>query len=149
MGGPRPERLRIDAEESWAGKPRGALYTSDGASDFPGAWPIYASVTGTGVEGWSCWRLTPAPHRTCVVDSALSWCRFADRWLTTTRRIDWNAVSVEFDAVQVSSSAVLATDCFEFSWRGRLLPAPFWGVETTVWLRWVFTAAEKVEALPH
>lgn len=148
MRPPARERLNLASGQTWAGKPVGALYTSPGSVDFPGAWFIYSVSQSMDLDGSSQWDLTAGNARVCVIDSAISWCRFAFTWIGVSGGIDWTAVSEEYDAVHVTSSAVAATDCFEFEWQGRVIPASFWGAETTVWLRWMFTEVATRGPLP-
>jgi hypothetical protein len=135
---PIASRVKIYLDENWAGKPIGALYTSPCEAATPGAWGTYCVATGVDVEGWAVWALTSRPHRTLRITSALAWCEFAFKRLTTSGNIDWTSVSDEFDAVHITQSAAAAIDCFEFAYRGRTIPATVWGAETTVWLRWMF-----------
>jgi hypothetical protein len=139
---PRAERLVLTGEK-WAGKPQGALFTSTGSADYAGAWSTYALTIGMDTESWSYWALTARQARILNVDSAVEWCTFAYDFMEPSGAVNWADVSTQWDAVHISAAAVAATDCFEFSWRDRTIPAPFWGTETTVWLRWMFTEVRQ------
>lgn len=153
--GPRAERLILTGE-TWAGKPQGALFTSTGSADYAGAWSTYALTIGMDTESWSYWALTARQARILTIDSAVEWCTFAYEFIETSGSVNWVSVSTQWDAVHIGAAAVAATDCFEFSWRDRTIPAPFWGTETTVWLRWMFTevrqwgtASSVDDTVPH
>ena len=144
---PRAERLVLTGE-TWAGKPQGALFTSTGGADFAGAWSTYALTLGMETDSWSYWALTARQARVFNIDSAVAWCTFAYEFMEASGSINWASASVKWDAVHISAAAVAATDCFEFSWRDRTIPAPFWGTETTVWLRWMFTEVRQWGTVP-
>lgn len=139
---PRAERLTLTGA-TWAGKPQGALFTSTGNAHYRGAWSTYALTLGVDTDRWTYWALRTGEARVISVDTAVEWCTFAYEFLNASGAIDWPVVSTKWDAVHISTAAVAATDCFEFSWRGRTIPAPFWGAETTVWLRWLFTEVKQ------
>ena len=144
---PAADRLHVPGS-SWAGKPVGALYTSDATPAFPGMW--FAHLLGDGEHPlpWYAWRLhVGQPVRELVISSAREWCALVARHGTGRGLVDWSAVARSWDAVRVTPRAVLAVDAFAFTHEGRSLVPVHWGVETTVWLRWVFDRVEPV-ALP-
>jgi hypothetical protein len=143
---PDPTRVALGARPPAAGKPGGALYTSAGTVEYPGMWSAYVATHRNGTEGrLRAWKLRPLPHAEYVIDSAEEWCDFAVRHLNGEGRIDWLDVAEHVDAVRVTPRGVLSTEGFEFEYDGTRVPAAYWTVESTVWLRWSFDLATELD----
>ena len=61
---------------------------------------------------------------------------------------DWKAVARHCDGVHVTLRAVGATQGICFRLSDGVVAPPYWDVETTFWLRWVFEHVEFVASSP-
>lgn len=138
--------------ESWAGKPEGALFTSDAGSFDLGMWYVYG-LTKSEFYQPPCraWRLvTDSRARVLNIATAEDWCRTTALFPRPVRgtdhcyEMDWAMIAQGFDAVNLTLRAVAAIDCFGFKFEGINIAPSFWSVQTTVWLRWVFDRHEEV-----
>ena len=60
---------------------------------------------------------------------------------------NWEDIAQGFDAVHLTLPAIAAAQGFCFCTRFGTIPAAFWDVETTFWLRWRFPSARLVETV--
>jgi hypothetical protein len=97
------------------------------------------------------WKLKVERGVTVVeIGDATTWVEF----VCTHARIsdgrifpNWAHIARSVDAVHLTLPAIVATQGFTFCTRYGVIPAAFWDVETTVWLRWCFTDAYLVESV--
>jgi hypothetical protein len=69
----------------------------------------------------------------------------ADRSSRTARvDPDWHALACEWDGVHVSMAGVMTGEDVRFERNGVVTQLRAWEVESTVWLRWVFTSAKSL-----
>ncbi|HEX5851626.1 MAG TPA: hypothetical protein VFY36_00910 [Solirubrobacteraceae bacterium] len=59
---------------------------------------------------------------------------------------DWSDIAQSVDAVHFTLPAIAAAQGFCFRTSLGIIPAAFWDVETTFWLRWCFSHAHGVES---
>ncbi len=60
---------------------------------------------------------------------------------------DWIEITRSCDAVHFTVSAIAAAQGFCFNTALGTIPAAFWDVESTFWLRWCFSGCHSVEAI--
>ena len=58
---------------------------------------------------------------------------------------DWARVADRWDGIHMNVGAIAATQGICFSEGSNLVAPPYWDIESTLWLRWVFGAVELVE----
>ncbi len=145
-GPPRPERFGLASYASWAGKPAAALFTSTGTKRNPGMWAAYmATFRGSANGPLFAWTLGVTPHSEIVIDSAVAWCEFATSHFDRHGLVDWPSVAEQVDAVRVTPRGVAAIEGFEFEYAGQTVPAAYWTVESTAWLRWKFDSVTGLD----
>ncbi len=100
-------------------------------------------------EPWGFWALEVDQNATVLeVASARDWLSVVDAHPVHHRGFvypDWTAIAARWDAVHMTAAAILATQgvCLRLA-DGSPVAAPFWDVESTFWLRWVFAGAERI-----
>lgn len=129
---------------------------------------LYTSTASvTGVSMWSTllgpdglfeyplprytWKLKVDGGATVVeIHDATTWVEF----VCTHARIsdghifpNWTHIARSVDAVHLTLPAIVAAQGFTLYTRNGVIPAAFWDVETTIWLRWCFTDAYLVESV--
>ncbi len=60
---------------------------------------------------------------------------------------DWKQVADDWDGVHMAARAVAATQGICFEAGEQRLAAPYWSVESTLWLRWSFDGVEHVATI--
>lgn len=58
---------------------------------------------------------------------------------------DWVQIAQSIDAIHLTRPVIAAVQEFAFRTRRGVIPAAFWDVDTTFWLRWCFSDARLVE----
>lgn len=143
---PDPARVRAVDGASWAGKPVGALFTSEATECFPGMWRAYLATRRANDDGpLSAWTLRPSRHSEIVISSAQAWCELVVDMLTPADVLDWRGVAERVDAVRITPRGLVCIDGIEFEFAGRRVPPIRWTVESTMWLRWTFDSVAKVK----
>lgn len=150
---PAQGRFRSIGEDppSPTGKPAiGGLFTCPGSARWPGLWHIYVPVKSVFDAPYVAWRLhTPPDARVLELKSAVDYCELVLRFPAKSisgLTVNWNEASTFFDAIAIGPLALAAADCVGFTYRGEEIAASFWGVPTTLWLKWEFvgTVPEKL-----
>lgn len=144
---PSPDGVCLDAKPFGIG-----LYTSTGTFGSFGMWRSYLELHRSSSLvplPWCVWRVSvgQAP-RVLEVSSAAQWVRFVMSSPLQRGELlfpDWHLAASIWDGVHVSLQAVAATEGIRFAASGQVVAAPYWGVESTLWLRWCFGVAELVE----
>jgi len=132
------------------------LFSSTAVFGSFGMWWAYLCLShGSSLFGlpWTIWELQ-VRTRVAVfeVSSAANWVKLLEGYGVEHDGLifpDWNSIAADFDGVHMSAYGVAATQGICFSERGRVTAPPFWDVESTLWLRWVFDkprlAADQVD----
>jgi hypothetical protein len=128
------------------------LYTSTGVFGTFGMWWCFLQLNSESTlfpRPWRIWALEAARDANVLeIATAAQWVDFvsADRLASDGILYpDWNAVAARWDGVHMGAAAVAATQGIRFSSDGHVVAPPYWDVESTFWLRWAFTALERVE----
>jgi len=128
------------------------LFTSTYALGTYGMWWCYLRIH----EGstlfrtpWKAWRLEIDRHaRILEITSASDWVRFVVSVGTECDGLlypDWLLAGRNWDGVHMTAPAVAATQGLQFIARHAdhaITAAPYWDVESTLWLHWVFRDAQ-------
>ncbi|MEW2578553.1 hypothetical protein [Streptomyces syringium] len=61
---------------------------------------------------------------------------------------DWRRVAQDYAGVHMTLRAIVATQGFRFPVEGGLAAAPYWDLESVLWLRWCFSGLRLVEITP-
>jgi hypothetical protein len=128
------------------------LFTSTGDGAGYGMWRRYLEINRGSTLfplPWRTWSLRVAENLTVrEITSAVDWTAFV---LEHPRRQgpllypDWAAAARDYDAVHMTLSAIAATQGLLLATAAGPVAAPYWDVESTLWLRWRFTGATLVE----
>jgi hypothetical protein len=99
-------------------------------------------------EPWSVWHVEPATaSRVLEVSTATQWTELALQHPIEHGPViypDWGTIGERWDGVHLTMTAVIATQGICLS-RGDVVVAPtYWDVESTLWLRWAFTATTLI-----
>jgi hypothetical protein len=133
------------------------LYTSTMLPRAQGMWRIYLDKYGGAPvllpRPWHCWHLRPVSTglRVREIASARDWTAFVSTYATTDGdRLypDWQDAADDYDAVHVAARAIVAIQGFSFPTPAGCTAPAYWDVESTFWLRWVFTGATLLDVVP-
>jgi hypothetical protein len=122
------------------------IYTSTAVGDGRSMWRAFLEI---GTEAslhrrpWAVWdvRLYGDRAKVCEIDSAATWCDLVQAYPIRADGLlypDWRAIATDFDGVHMTLAAILATQGFTFLTSAGPIAAPYWDLETTLWLRWRF-----------
>ncbi|WP_035791898.1 hypothetical protein [Kitasatospora mediocidica] len=155
--GPAPAASRLlDADRGGphppSTKPFGlGLFTSTRTRRGDSMWQMYLDpYRGSDLFPlpWYSWRLTAAEDsRIRELASAADWVGFVEEYARPGDGLlhpDWARVAADHDGVHMTLAAIVATQGFRFQAAGGVTAAPYWDVESTLWLRWVFAAVEEI-----
>jgi hypothetical protein len=132
----------------------GGLFTSTGVLGTYGMWRIYLELNrGSTLHPlpWYTWAVEP--HRHAIVHeitTAAEWVGFV---LSHPRREhellfpNWESVARNYDAVHMTLRAIGATQGLYFPTEQGIVAAPYWDIESTMWLRWCFGSVRLVETV--
>jgi hypothetical protein len=138
----------------------GGAAAANGASTKPFGLGLYTSTVLPGCFGmwwallelnrgstltplpWSAWSVRASPAaRIFEVVSAADWARLVATYALKRDNLlypDWARIAAEWDGVHMTLRAIVATQGIWLRVDEDLAAAPFWDVESTLWLRWVF-----------
>ncbi|MFE0047932.1 hypothetical protein [Streptomyces albireticuli] len=136
------------------------LYTStawrgdDGGGDCGGGgtgmWRMYLDQ-GSSLHPlpWHTWelRVTDPAAEVLEIGDASAWAAFVGRYpLVHDGSVfpDWRAVAREYAGVHMTLRAIAAAQGFGVRVAGGVAAAPYWDVESVLWLRWVFAGVRLV-----
>ncbi len=136
-------------------KPFGVgLFTSTGVLGTHGMWQNYLDLNrGSTLHPlpWHTWVVEPHRHaRVHEITTASEWVEFV---LSHPRREhellfpSWGWVARDHDAVHMTLRAIGATQGLYFPTEQGIVAAPYWDIESTMWLRWCFGSARLVETV--
>lgn len=130
----------------------GGLFTSTGILNTHGMWRMYLDLKrGSTLHPlpWHVWSIDS--YRNLTIHEITSASEWVDFVLCYPKRRDdllypdWRAASEKYDAVHMTLRAICATQGLYFLTTEGIVSAPYWDVETTLWLRWCFNSAQFVE----
>jgi len=130
------------------------LYTCSGTLGPYGMWWTFLQVNRGSTlfpPPWRVWSVDVREDaRVLEITTAADWVDFVATHATTLGDVvypDWTRAAEHWDAVHMTLRAIVATQGIWFPLGRRLAGAPFWDVESTRWLSWVFSDAALVEEL--
>lgn len=134
-------------------KPFGVgLFTSTGVLGTYGMWRIYLDLNQGSTlypRPWYTWAIKP--HRHAVVHELAAASHWVELVLSHPLRNgellfpDWSSVARDYDAVHMTLRAIVATQGLYFPTEKGIVAAPYWDIESTLWLRWCFDSISLVE----
>jgi hypothetical protein len=154
---PEPSRSRFAEPAGAAGsqpsvKPWDAgFYTSTATRRGRSMWRTYLDFFYYGSDlfplPWYTWEVQA---QGCVLDitSAVEWAAFVDAYPQihdSKVYPDWSAAARDVDGVHMTLPGIVATQGISFPIARGLTAPAYWDVETTLWLRWVFTLVQLRE----
>lgn len=155
------DRERFTAPGGDAGPPSTkpfhlGLYTSTARHDGPGMWRIYLDLgSSLHPQPWQTWQLPVTDPAADVLEigGAGDWAAFVGRYpLVHGNDVypDWAKVARDFAGVHMTLRAIVAAQGFRIPVADGLAAAPFWDIESVLWLRWCFATPRLVEVTsPH
>jgi hypothetical protein len=137
-------------------KPSGmGLYTSTQTPAGHSMWRILIESVGSKSilfpRPWSTWTLEPSSKqrpRIVEIGNAKDWVNFICTYAlerNNTIEIDWSRVAKNCDGVHITLPAIVAAQGFRFRTDAGLVRPAFWDVESTFWIKWVFSSPRLVE----
>jgi hypothetical protein len=100
---------------------------------------------------WHVWSVQVREDaRILGITNATEWVRFVlDHPLHRGPLVypDWKLVADSWDGVHLTVRAIAAAQGIWFSVGRQLVAAPYWGVESTFWLRWSFASTNLVQEI--
>ncbi|MEX2981194.1 hypothetical protein [Streptomyces sp. C36] len=104
---------------------------------------------------WQTWQLPVTDPAADVLEigGAGDWAAFVGRYpLVRGNDVypDWAKVARDFPGVHMTLRAIVAAQGFRILVADGLAAAPFWDIESVLWLRWCFDPPRLVEVTsPH
>ncbi|RZS44808.1 hypothetical protein EV193_101687 [Herbihabitans rhizosphaerae] len=149
------EKLVEPAEMVPATKPFGVgLFTSTGVLGTQGMWRIYLDLNRDSTlhpRPWHVWSVVPRPGVVVrEITSATEWVELVESYPVSTGELtypDWSRIAEDVDAVHMTARAVAATQGLYFESRRGIVAPTYWGLESTLWLRWSFSDQSLVEVV--
>ncbi|MBT2385884.1 hypothetical protein [Streptomyces sp. ISL-11] len=130
------------------------LYTSTAQRGGPSMWRMYLDQGSTlHPLPWHTWALqvTDPTAEVVEISSASAWAAFVGRYpLVHDGSVfpDWRKVAEDYAGVHMTLRAIVATQGLRFPVTDGLAAAPYWDVESVLWLRWHFSSPRLVEITP-
>ncbi|MEU7555100.1 hypothetical protein AB0B01_22625 [Streptomyces sp. NPDC044571] len=130
------------------------LYTSTAQPDGPGMWRMYLDLgSSLHPRPWQTWQLPVTAPATDILEvgGAGDWVAFVGRYpLVHGDDVypDWAKAARDFAAVHMTLRAIVAAQGFRIPVADGLAVAPYWDIESVLWLRWSFVTPRLVEVTP-
>jgi hypothetical protein len=130
------------------------LFTSTGVLGTYGMWRIYLDLHAYSTlnpRPWHTWAVEL--HDNVVVHEIASASQWVEFVLSHPRREgellfpDWSSVARQCDGVHMTLRAIAATQGLYFPTEQGIIAAPYWDIESTLWLRWCFRSVRLVETV--
>lgn len=129
----------------------GGLHTCSGALRGFGMWWTLLHINRGSTlfpPPWHVWSVgITEGARVLEIASAMDWVEFVAAHATVRGDFvypDWPRASERWDGVHITLRSIVATQGIWFPLGRRLVAAPYWDVESTLWLRWVVSAASHL-----
>jgi hypothetical protein len=130
------------------------LFTATGVLGTYGMWRMYIDAGWEpSLDGLPRWTWAVEPHDVVVVHEIASASQWVDFVLSHPLRKDgllfpdWHSVARRCDGVHMTLCAIAATQGLYFPTEQGLVAAPYWDVESTLWLRWCFRSVKLVDVV--
>lgn len=131
---------------------KAGLFTSTGVLGTHGMWRVYLDMNqGSSLfpEPWYTWRMKVRNDVTVrEITSAADWVELVESYPATDGErlyLDWKRIAGDYDGVHLTLPAVVTIEGIPFATRNGITAPVFWGVESTLWLRWRFTEQSLCE----
>ncbi|MFF5706604.1 hypothetical protein ACFY7H_29575 [Streptomyces sp. NPDC012794] len=130
------------------------LYTSTARRDGSGMWRIYLDLgSSLHPRPWQTWHLpVTAPAADILeINGAGDWAAFVGRYpLARGDDVypDWAKAARDYAGVHMTLRAIVTVQGFAIPVADGLAAAPFWDIESTLWLRWCFATPSLMEVTP-
>ncbi|MEU1308191.1 hypothetical protein ABZ419_04735 [Streptomyces cinnamoneus] len=129
------------------------LYTSTARRAGPGMWRMYLDLgSSLHPRPWQTWQLPVDPAADILeIGGAAGWAAFVGRYpLVRGNDVypDWTNAARDFAGVHMTLRAVAAAQGFRIPVADGLAAAPFWDIESVLWLRWCFSTPRLAEVTP-
>lgn len=130
------------------------LFTSTGVLGTHGMWRTYLDLNRGSTlypPPWHTWAV--APRRAAAVREIASAAEWVDLVRSHPRREhgllcpDWGSVARHHDAVHMTLRAIVAIQGLHLTSGRGTVAAPYWDVESTLWLRWCFDSVRFIETV--
>ncbi len=156
---PQPSAERFVAAEAALIEPSAkpfdvGMYTCTAVGGGQGMWRAYLDLNRDSTlfpPPWRVWALRAAPDvRVREITSATAWAAFVCHYPRRGGSLlypDWASAARDLDAVHMTLPAIVATQGLCLTIATGLIAAPYWDVESTLWLRWKFTDATLIETV--
>jgi hypothetical protein len=124
------------------------LYTSTGLATTHGMWELYLDTIQSTLfpKPWHIWAIQPdSAVKVREISSAASWAEFVCTYPRRQGSLvypDWQSASGTYEAVHVTLRAVAAMQGIYLRTGDQIIAPSFWGLESTLWLRWCFQPPE-------
>lgn len=150
-----PQELHLTAPGSTATtKPFSTgLFTSTAVPGQHSMWRTYLDLQPGSTLfplPWVTWLLTPRPNvRVAEIRNAADWASLAATYPKPSEQLiypDWQAISRDWDGVHMMLAAIAATQGQFLRVPAGIVAAPYWDVESTLWLRWCFDSVRLAGA---
>lgn len=132
------------------------LYTSTGFLDTWGMWWAFLELNRGSTLfpfPWHVWSLKVREEAKILdISSAADWVTFVLTYPVPRQSLiypDWTRVAERWDGIHVTIRAIAAIQGIRFSVGARFIAAPYWDVESTLWLRWLVTEARRVAVVSN
>ncbi|MEU4800094.1 hypothetical protein [Streptomyces sp. NPDC023327] len=156
---PAPDPDRFTAPGEHPGPPGTkpfhlGLYTSTARHDGPGMWRTYLDIGSTlHPRPWHTWHLPVTAPAGDILDigGACDWAAFVGRYPLVHGddvHPDWAAAARDHAGIHMTLRAIVAAQGFRVRVPAGLAAAPFWDIESTLWLRWCFAAPRLAGVTP-
>jgi hypothetical protein len=134
-------------------KPFGlGLFTATGGFAIHGMWRLYLDLNwGSTLSPlpWHTWAVQPRREiRIREITTAADWVDFVRSYPIQDGQLlypDWSAAARDWDAVHMTLRAITASQGLYFPAERGIVAAPYWDIESTLWLRWCFNSVHLVE----
>jgi hypothetical protein len=123
----------------WSG-----IYTSTGYNDNFGMWWRLIDLNEGSLypKPWQVWHLNVRNNaRVLEVATAKDWAQFVLTYAMRDGQFlypDWRQVIMDWEGIHMTANAICAAHGMSLRSHGELIAAPYWEVESTLWLDWVF-----------
>ncbi|MEU9181875.1 hypothetical protein AB0C90_34590 [Streptomyces sp. NPDC048550] len=130
------------------------LYTCTARRDGTGMWRTYLDLgSSLHPKPWQTWHLpvTATASDILEINGAGDWTDFVERYpLANGNEVypDWLKAARDYAGVHMTLRAIVAVQGFEIPVADGLAAAPFWDIESVLWLRWCFAAPRLLEVTP-
>lgn len=130
------------------------LFTSTGMLGKYGMWRAYLEINRESTLNplpWYTWSILPRQDAIVhEISTATQWVDFILSYPLRDGLLlfpDWKAAAQQCDAIHMSMRAVCATQGLYFLTKYGMVAPTYWDVESTLWLRWCFSATDLVEVV--